>query len=385
MKISDWVIFFSIIVFTYFSFSGQYYHSELFYGLFILASLAGFCLGLKIHWSVGLLSIYILGLGVYNAFHFPSQYSIWGNHGKNYFQMFSAQGLSILLLSSLSIFLLPVKYFKYLARSIPWLCFISSTMTVWLWIFEKNTGLNPRGIMGNSSMDPSLIGVLFPSLFYLTHDKLKSNISMVLIGFFLAIISIFVSRSSNGLGAFTINIFFLLFLGYDKKIIKWVFSIFSSILIFGMACLTFHREILHDSNRFWAYQWALKWWAKYENPFFGSGLSTFWGFGPLAQLSLGKNNTTTEIFTFLHSDWLQILFETGIIGLILSILVFFFLIKKQLKKNRYWLAASLISYAGIMVFNMPLRWFWTMYSGAVLFRIGWMDENEFRAINNTIT
>lgn len=61
----------------------------------------------------------------------------------------------------------------------------------------------------------------------------------------------------------------------------------------------------------------MQWWNENVNPWVGSGLGSFEWIG----LMLAPSGREAR-FYLLHNDWLQILFETGWIGLILSVITF---------------------------------------------------------------
>jgi O-antigen ligase len=59
------------------------------------------------------------------------------------------------------------------------------------------------------------------------------------------------------------------------------------------------------------------WWFDNANPWTGTGTGTFFWLGPTAQMAHGPVGAE-GYFTYMHSDWLQILWEQGIPGLVLA-------------------------------------------------------------------
>jgi hypothetical protein len=84
------------------------------------------------------------------------------------------------------------------------------------------------------------------------------------------------------------------------------------------------------------------------NQWIGSGLGTYYYIGPF--LTLKKLH---EAFVWLHSDWLQIWFETGWIGLLLATAFFTHTLIKARKNTP--LCASLVAFGFFGIANFPLH------------------------------
>lgn len=115
---------------------------------------------------------------------------------------------------------------------------------------------------------------------------------------------------------------------------------------------------------------AFWWWTKYANQWIGTGLGSFAWFGPLIYHSHGRY----ELWTYMHNEWLQILFEQGIVGLA-AIVYFFGSMLYWTRKNR-WLFTSLIVYAAAGMTQMPLRNFVTALWGALLVQEAIQNETD---------
>jgi O-antigen ligase len=100
----------------------------------------------------------------------------------------------------------------------------------------------------------------------------------------------------------------------------------------------------------------------------GAGLGSFWVLGP------SLNPGGQEIFTWMHSDWLQTLFEQGILGF-LSVAILYVHALVRAKRNE----ALFVSLAGLGAFaiaNMPLRFPLAGLYGAVLIQWAMAEREE---------
>lgn len=94
----------------------------------------------------------------------------------------------------------------------------------------------------------------------------------------------------------------------------------------------------------------------------GAGTGSFW---PLHEPIQDSNlQSRQSMFPFAHNDWFQVLFEQGLIGLLLMLAVGLHAAYKALA--RPWLLASLLTYGAIMFVQFPFRYFGGALIGAFL-------------------
>ncbi len=375
-----------VLIFVTFSKSGQYFYDELSVGLYLLTFFCTVQIYKKVHWSVALAFFWAIVNGIYFSLKFPSPFIKYGFAGENLFKYQSAQAVLILFLVSFAIINIKEKYFSYLVKSLPWICLTSSFLIIYNTLIQGNHSLG--GVMENSSMDPTLISPLFPTIFYLTPKPLRDSKFFKILGIASVFLAIILSKGSVGVGAMAIAIFFLLGMTKELLKIKLIVIVTSIVGLFIFCNFYFNGSLFEDSHRFWIYKAAWQWWTdplNFVNSFTGTGLGTYWGYGPMTQAIYWRNKVfpggvPVPLFTWMHSDWLQIGFELGIIGLLLSLNCAYHIIKNCLKCNRYWLIASIVSYMGSMIFNMPLHWFISLFCGAIILRLGFTNDEEYKSI-----
>lgn len=208
------------------------------------------------------------------------------------------------------------------AHFITGLCFLALIASAKV-LFSPLIGLPATAFMNSDSMDATLLAILYPVLLYvflddgftLRHQVLKyfalglpiaaiiqtgSVMGIVCLG--TAIVAYFPKMSGRGLSAVVRFVIVALVGGF-------ALSVFISHT--GRASIA---GAFNGRLDIWA--GALQFWKENVNPLTGAGLSSFNHFGRVIQDMYGIDNLRPNAnWVFMHSDWLQTLFDTGIIGL----------------------------------------------------------------------
>lgn len=171
-------------------------------------------------------------------------------------------------------------------------------MTRFLWtvIAVSNTAMllcGTEGLLGNYSMS----GCLSVSLMYFSPGA-------ALFG----IIGALVSRQIQPIGLLTLVLFFRL---NKARCYKTAALMPLCLIVFAEI---FARHGFFTTNgryKFWTLAWEM--FRAHINPWIGAGLGSFYYIGPIL-----TRNTGVAMLA-LHSDWLQVGFETGMLGLVIAI------------------------------------------------------------------
>jgi O-antigen ligase len=94
-------------------------------------------------------------------------------------------------------------------------------------------------------------------------------------------------------------------------------------------------------------------WAVKANHWIGTGAGTFRHLGP--EIQIKYHLTEGKWWPWAHNDWLQILFETGYIGLLSSVWVLVEALKRLYKYSQFGILGSVVAYVVIMCGNYPMR------------------------------
>lgn len=114
--------------------------------------------------------------------------------------------------------------------------------------------------------------------------------------------------------------------------------------------------MFNSSGRFHLWSLALEYFNNEANQYLGTGAGTFHVFGPAIQMRYAVEQGASGFpgFFWMHNDWLQILFETGYIGLGFTLIIFFTSLWKSRKSPE--LFSSLLTIGVLNIIQMGLRW-----------------------------
>lgn len=134
---------------------------------------------------------------------------------------------------------------------------------------------------------------------------------------------------------------------------KFLWGIVPGIAIAAAAAPLVKPEIYSHLSRFEFWQLFLKGWVQTADWFQGWGGGTFSLYGPEIQLLNHYRDEGNFWLIFAHSDWLQVLLEFGIIGLVLVSACYAVLLKKSF--NRPELFCALIAFGVVSLGNYGLH------------------------------
>jgi hypothetical protein len=241
-----------------------------------------------------------------------------------------------------------------------------------------------RGLMGgyfqawwvflNSSLDASFLVVMYPLLLsHLIDKKAKTQMWIRLFFAVLALLAIVISKSNTGaLGLIVVLMAYALAWNGRAAPIVALCS-FPMILL---AKWYMGAKFLTSSAREPMWDLMFKWWFEHANHFLGTGPGTFWIYGPAVQvIANGKvPDPNFQVFSWMHNDWLQILFENGSVGLATIVALYIYMLK------RAWeipcLFAMVVGYGFIALAQYPLHLFFFQLLGVGLLHACFSKEGR---------
>ena len=196
------------------------------------------------------------------------------------------------------------------------------------------------GIFGNYSMDGVAIALVLPSLFaihtpYIAFDLLKRA---------LPLIALILNPGTTPL--LCLGVAAVYHLIHIKRTPQAIF-LGSLILLAGLVHVG-PKELINPSDRFEKWSLFMSWWWDYGKHLLGTGLGSFEWLGFVIQ-GQPKHNQ----FLMMHNEYLQVLFEGGVIGLTLFLTGFVFTLKKS--KETHWLFLTWIMAGITFLTQYPLR------------------------------
>lgn len=234
----------------------------------------------------------------------------------NQFTQSTAQAFAEIALFPAMIFMIPSRYFQHWKKA-----------AVLLAVYETCALLvKGYGLMLAPSFDASLIAMILP----LAHPVL-------MFFFVIAIIK------AKGATAALILFAQLIGMAFNRRAkIKAKLSI--ALFAISLMVVTQGAAIMQGTGRVQAWQRFFEWWGRENHQWLGTGQGTFIWLGPYLDGFKGV------IFLHMHNDWLQLLFEGGIVGLSLGVVYFIWLLSHAIKK-RFWVTVLFGCAACMMTYH----------------------------------
>ncbi len=134
----------------------------------------------------------------------------------------------------------------------------------------------------------------------------------------------------------------------------------------------FTPNLLSGSGRY--AQWAASWhmWHDKIDHILGCGAGTYYLLGSFISYNRGMHDGL--VFTFMHNDWFQILFECGIAGLISCVIMLGYALYYSRKNPAIF--ASICGYSVFALVDMPLRYIATSAMCFILLNAAFENRNE---------
>lgn len=321
-------------------------HYEAYLGLSFLIILLAQHLIKQLHWSVGLTFGY-MALSALKGFFFPVKYPI--NISIELLNQAGGEVLYSLVMLLLFTIILLIKD-RYWFRYVIWLLTFAAVLNAMYILFS---GLE-YGMLNNKASDASFIACMLPMANFICWP--------------IMIAGILATKSSTGIAGVGVAIAAMLFQKFNiRKFICIVTPLTILIVIFSYLYLG--EDLLFHSGRKYVYANAWMFYQTYINPWLGAGTGTFTTWGVASQ----KLAKFPEIWTWLHNDYLEVLFENGIVGLVLCLGTYFYLIRSLFRRHTDEFSTALV-YGFIALTQMPLRLYVTQLLGVCLLARAFKDE-----------
>lgn len=205
------------------------------------------------------------------------------------------------------------------------------------------------GAFSAGSADMAFMAMMYPQMaFRPRHNKYEKAWAWFLRIFPLS--CLFFNRPGSAVFmALALGLFTYLIL--EKKW-KWIIPVPAALLALGYHMswdFEYGQKLfLSDSGRLTPWTKFMQWWADNANMWIGTGTGTFQWLN--TQVDIGRSDIW---FTWMHNEFLQVLFEQGVIGLILMLALFAICLKKSVKVP--FIFASLVSTAFVFCVHYPIR------------------------------
>ena len=231
---------------------------------------------------------------------------------------------------------------------------------------NKIAGKDLFFLFNNTAIDVAFLSCLIPSIFTATKKYLSPKLHWLATLLFCA--PCIFTMTSTGILGLGLAFVFLLWgeLSFSKKYFPLALSVLGAVV--GLGVLLQGEVLFNSSGRFGIWKMAFNFWKDNVNVAYGTGLGTYQMWGIWLQLqNIPEGQTNFPGFFWMHNDWLQILFEIGIAGFVLTFLVYATALWNARKNLSVF--ASLALYGSIAIIQMPLRHLLFACLGAYFLRL----------------
>jgi O-antigen ligase len=218
----------------------------------------------------------------------------------------------------------------------------------WKWFFIVAALANalacvlfPYGIFAARSLDASFVAVVFPV--------------MPIWALVVTAPIIVYSSTAIGIGAAQV-------LGYFIARRKWIICALGILAVSVAGILLQGRDLLNSNLRLEVWTAMMTWWWERDAHviWFGTGVGTFQWISPAVY------QLNHHVWLQMHSDWLQALFEMGVVGT--ALLLAFYVQTLVRAFNRPRLFAMVLGYGAFMATYHPAHYFFSALLGVCLAR-----------------
>lgn len=225
------------------------------------------------------------------------------------------------------------------------------------------------GFIDYSAVNGVLIVATFPFLW----ERCKTARTKFL-AFSLMLDSVILSKSSSPYLALVAVMPFLIF-PYVKnrgRFLAFVVAVVALGSTLLAATLLEGREIINDNGRIKAWKVFMSVWAEYLPMIWGTGPGTFTSLAIETQQlqRFSFNGTRGDYWIFLHNEWLQMLYEGGVVGLGLALAWYLRTLYIFWKKEAYAALGSLFSFGVSSFVVFPTRYFYGSFLIGYLMYLG---------------
>lgn len=232
----------------------------------------------------------------------------------------------------------------------------------------------PYLLMSNPALDSAFIGCVIPLAF----DFSSKNFSKSLSWFVIAVLAApcIYTRTSTGILALGVSLSIYFLANNNFKRSQIFTAIYLAVTIAWVGYFIQGDKLFQSTGRTHIWELTLIYFAHNVNIWLGHGLGTFkmigQGLAVAEAVKLGNTGTAIVGWPTLHNDWLQVLFEAGIVGL--TLVTGIFLLSLYKSKDKPDIFASLFTFGAISLIQMPIHWTLFACLAAFLLRCSFQDK-----------
>jgi hypothetical protein len=316
--------------------------------LFLCAGYLAWEVGKKLHWSIGLCVASTLFQALWvGAWKY--------NHLQELHWLETLAHERVALHTALTVVLVAFVFLKLTwdhIHTLVALFIVGSIVDSYLVIVQKLFHVEPMGFIGNPGMNASLIAVIFPLLLGTLWEEsgtaYRKRYGLLCI--LPPVLAVILSGASQPLVLLALGTL-LYFIRIAPRIIPYVVGGMSVSFIAG-PLLFWSEDFLADTGRYSIWKLMLRdFWEK-RSLWFGVGPGESILYIPSAQME-HQYAAGGHAWLWFHSDWLQLLYEQGVVGLLTYLVALYFILKFAWRRPGMFSGAVMTALMGVA--NFPFR------------------------------
>jgi hypothetical protein len=346
--------------------ANYYYGKWLGFG-FVFSFLLGISIGRKYGWAASALVVYLLGNTLWFLLYPGNRYAPVQPYDLTALKLFMAEsGFKLLLILS-PLLVMKVDWVNFRSGGVFLsLCFTLLSLGAIFLEFIRSGCVDVNacgGLLANPSMNASMMAVTLPFIFQSLPLTISGPILLAMIA------AVLLGKTSLGLGMI---VAFLCLYCLSFKRIKYLLL---SPFLLGLGWYSYGaKELLSSGDRFQMWEFFMTQWTR--NPihwWFGTGYGTFGVFS--INLQNAHHFRSQYWWVWMHNDWLEMIFTTGLVGFSLLVSTYATGLWKLWRMERIAELQSLLLFGLMMATNYPLRIGLTCAFGAWLILLALHRDN----------
>lgn len=246
------------------------------------------------------------------------------------------------------------RYFNFLIDGLVGAAAINQVVSLFQYWILGNENWQSSGFLPNYSMASCMVAMILPLALSRRANPIAWTCALT------AIPTVWMSQSSIGfvalfvgIGAFIVSIGFTFFRQVAMKILGFTAVLVPATVIALGFTVDPQWSRFMEISRFKMWIPSLQYWLDHGSIWFGVGLGSYRHFGSVIQTQ--QNVEVGHWWLWMHNDWFQVLFETGIFGFTSALLVLLAALWSAFRAGSAGLFGSICALSVVAFGNYPLR------------------------------